>query len=962
MDGYEGEWIMGKDPYRKTLNLPKTDFPMRANLLQMEPRFQKRWKKLDLFNSLMKKREGAESYVFHDGPPYANGPIHLGHLLNKVLKDFVVRSQSMNHKKVEFVPGWDCHGLPIEHRVMKELGEKARELSISEIRKHCQKYASRFVKLQAKQMIQLGTIGDYDRPYLTMTKGYEAAVLEVFSKLISEGIVYRALKPVHWSIANQTALAEAELEYAEREDTSVYVRFPLQENKALPKSLNSPEKRVDLLIWTTTPWTLPANRAIAVSGSEDYGLYEVEQEAESLHIILGEKLAEEVLSKSSKTKKYKKLGTCKGEELIQAKLRYNHPFLEHAAPIVGADYVTMEDGTGLVHTAPGHGSEDYLTGLKEGLEIYCPVRADGTYDESVPDWIQGKSVWDANEVITERLRESGELYYDHRFNHSYPHDWRSKTPTIFRATEQWFISVDKSLESCGKSLQELAKESVEEKVEFIPKWGKNRLRGMLESRPDWCISRQRSWGLPIPAFHDPDTQEVLLTSASVEAVAAVIRENGSNAWFSMEASELLKNYDPEKDKDAPGFLKGLKSPRDYFTKLLKSKDIFDVWFESGSSWYAVLKQRDIGFPSDLYLEGSDQHRGWFQLSLLPALGVEKQSPYKNLLTHGFMVDAKGKKMSKSLGNTVNVEDLMKEFGADIARWWVSSLNFVNDIKVDWRYFQNAADEYKKIRNTVRFLLGNLTDFDPKTELQKTVEPESLDAWLLNELEGLVKEVRHAYDSFQYRKAHDALFNFCNETLSSVYLSAVKDRLYCEASDSPLRKRTQSTLFQAADKLLRLLGPILVHTADEAFLSLHKKEESSEDSIHFEEFPEQSPVKVAKEWTQMMELRHEVMKELELAKESQQLTNTMDAGAVVQVTKDRLEAFKPFEKELVDLCGLSQFRFEAIEEGSSSSWSIKIEDLREEPRCQRSWKRDGTVKERSDGGLLTDRDAQVMGVS
>jgi len=939
--------------YKNTLNLPRTNFPMKANLNQKEPEIQKRWKKIKLYERIRENSQGKEKFIFHDGPPYANGPIHLGHLLNKVLKDIVVRSKTMLGYDVDFIPGWDCHGLPIEHQVLKELGEKAKELSKLEIRYKCQSYAEKFVKMQSKQMQKLGTIGNYEAPYLTMTPDYEAGVLEVFSKLVERGLVYRDLKPVHWSIENQTALADAELEYYDRKDRSIYVLFEIENPEALPEDLNLPDGvSPSLMIWTTTPWTLPANLAVAVSPQGDYGLYKANRSGDEYFTILGNNLAEKVFNKAG-VENFQKLGGCKGKDLAQASITYNHPFAERTGKIVTAEYVTFEDGTGLVHTAPGHGVDDYQTGLKEGLDIYCPVLGDGTFDDSVPKWIQGVNVWDGNEIITNHLRETDHLFHDEEYFHSYPHDWRSKTPTIFRATEQWFVGVDKTTQEFDKSLRELGLEATQNEIAFYPEWGRNRLRGMLESRPDWCISRQRAWGLPIPAFIN-DKNEILLTPDSLKIVIDKIRKNGANYWFKASPEEIIEGYDPLSDTDAPDWAK-----QDGALENLKlGMDIFDVWFESGSSWHSVLEQRDIGYPADLYLEGSDQHRGWFQLSLLPALGVTGIPPFKALLTHGFMVDAQGKKMSKSGGNALEVQELLKTNGADVCRWWVSSLKYTNDIKVDLGFFKVAGEEYRKVRNTIRFLLGNINDFDPaKDSVEFTQQDKySLDSWAMSELSKFVIETKKAYQELDYKKANELIFHFCYETLSAIYLAALKDRLYCEKADSRKRRRSQTAMYHIAEALIRLLSPILVHTADEAYRSLKNEELDTTNSVHLSSMPEAIKIDNEPNWDKVMELRGKVLKSLEETKASGGVTNPLDAGIVINLEGESYAALKPFEPELADLCGVSRF---SLNEGETLQ--ITIKDISQEPRCGRSWKRDETVKERSGGVFLSDRDAEASGI-
>ena len=940
-----------KDRYRETLQLPKTLFSMRAGLLRKEPELQAKWAEMDLYHRILAEPHPNGPFVFHDGPPYANGTIHMGHLLNKILKDLVVRSRTMMGHEVRFVPGWDCHGLPIEHKVMKELGPEGAELGTMEIRHRCRDYALHYQQVQAKEMIRLGTMADYDEPYMTMHPAYEGAVLEVFASLVGHGLVFRDLKPVHWSIENRTALADAELEYYDRDDVSVFVLFDLIDPSKLPESLGAPAgEPVSLMIWTTTPWTLPANMAVAVGPTADYALVRLEGDSQARNVIVADFLRPAVLDGEGELR-----GRCTGRELVESGVRYSHPFVDRVSPVVIADYVTLEDGTGLVHTAPGHGVEDYETGLREGIEIYCPVLEDGSFDGTAPGWLQGKDVWQANPLVVEHLRESGHLFRDERFTHSYPHDWRGKTPTIFRATEQWFISVDRPYGPEAESLRARALKATESAIEFVPDWGQKRMRGMLESRPDWCISRQRSWGLPIPAFH-ADDGECLLTAASARAVATFVREHGSDAWFTEEPASILAHYDPAEDPEAPQSMRDAGAAG--LAELTKGTDIFDVWFESGSSWNAVMRERGVGFPCDLYLEGSDQHRGWFQLSLLPALGMLGESPYREVLTHGFMVTAQGQKMSKSLGNAIEVEDLLKQHGADICRWWTASLNWAYDIKVDWEFFRVASDEYRKIRNTIRFMLGNLADFDPARDRYVFGDGDAttVDSWAMAKLAELVDAVRDGYRNYRFKRVVEALFDFCNDSMSAVYLAAVKDRLYCDAWDSPRRRRTQTALYDIVHAMIRMLAPILVHTADEAWTALDGGDWPGEACVHLELLPEPFEWHADKRWDDVMVLRGEVLKQLELAKEDPGISNPMGAGIEAIMSAEQVERLRPFLEDLVDLAGVSRF---SLAQGDGVS--VEVLDLRDEPRCERSWKRDGTVRERSDGGMLSDRDAAVVGV-
>ncbi|MCK4874056.1 MAG: isoleucine--tRNA ligase [Phycisphaerales bacterium] len=944
-----------KPNYKKTLNLPRTSFPMKANLVQNEPASQKRWARAKLYDAIQEARCGSPRFVFHDGPPYANGSIHLGHLLNKVLKDLVVRSKTMAGFDCPFVPGWDCHGLPIEHKVMTELvasgkAEILKNLAdddrIMAVRRACEKDAAKYVKLQSGQMQRLLTLADYEHPYLTMTHDYEGAVLEAFADMLGQGLVYRALKPVHWSIANETALAEAELEYRDVEDTSIYVMYEAEDAQAVAEAFGCETTGPRFMIWTTTPWTLPANLAVAVHERAFYALVATP----AGDVILAEELAASVLKlgglDASKIK-----GRVTGDKLVG--LRYRNPLCP-TAPVEGdiyrvvpADYVTLEDGTGLVHTAPGHGAEDYFTGLSCDLPIYCPVQDDGTYDDTVPDWLRGVSVWKANGMVVDRLRETGHLFHDQMFTHSYPHDWRSKTPVIFRATEQWFITVDRPTKREGKNLRDLALAETASSIEFIPEWGRNRMRGMLESRPDWCLSRQRSWGLPIPAFVMPDGS-TFMTGASVHAVAKVVRERGSEYWFQASPSDLLAHYKAADDAEAPPDLD--------VASLRKGHDIFDVWFESGTSWNAVMRERDLGYPVDLYLEGSDQHRGWFQLSLLPGLASTGRSPYKSVLTHGFIVDKDGLKMSKSGGNALDVEELLKHFGADVCRWWVASLAYENDIKADLDFFKVASDAYRKVRNTLRFMLSNLSDFaqaDHRVDVGGFA-PTSLEAWVLSKFNDVSAAIRQAYEAYDFRGATQMIYNLCNDTLSAGYLTAAKDRLYCDRVDSPRRRATQTVLFDLADGLTRLLAPIMPHTADEAYRALWNVDQGdAETSVHLQTFLLAIEASADAGWEAVLQSRERALAALERNRASEGgIENPLDTGVTLPDPDGVLKRFDPVD--LADLIGISRVAFDAKSE------DVVVHDLRDELRCERSWKRDGTVKQRGDGGLLSDRDAEAVG--
>ncbi|MCJ7778183.1 MAG: isoleucine--tRNA ligase, partial [Sedimentisphaerales bacterium] len=694
--------------YSDTLNLPKTSFSMKANLVQREPQMRKEWTKMNIYGKIRQARRGAPLYTLHDGPPYANGDIHMGHVIDKVLKDFVVKYKTMTGFDAPYVPGWDCHGLPIESKVIEQLGEKFRQMSKLDIRRDCMKYASKYVKVQSKQFQELGVFGDFENPYLTFKPQYEAGILEVFAELVDKGLVYKQLKPIHWSIGCETALAEAELEYKDISSPSIFVNFPVAKEsikKLIELGLlnEADNAQICFMIWTTTPWTLAANLAIAVHPYLDYTTISYEKNGQKFISIVTTERIEAVIAAGNLKEGPYKVGkkTVRGSDLEG--LRYEHPFVaknptaKDAYMIILAEYVTTEDGTGLVHTAPGHGVEDYVSGQTYNLETYSPVIADGRYDDTVPDWLRGKCVLEVDSIINNHLREKELLFAEDKISHSYPHCWRSKGPVIFRATEQWFISVDKKLPGIGRSLRVLALESVRN-VKWIPAWGQKRIEGMLESRPDWCISRQRSWGLPIPAFINSAGQ-TLMTKDSVLAVAKHIAEKGSDSWFTDSPRQILGA--------------DFKLPEGFcFDDLKKEENIIDVWFESGCSWHSAAAKAGWPVPVDLYSEGSDQHRGWFQLSLLPALGAIGKAPFKSVLTHGFTVDEKGMKQSKSLGNYVNAQDEVARYGADILRLWVASVNYQEDIRCNDELIGRTQDAYRKIRNTLRFLLGNTYDFDP----------------------------------------------------------------------------------------------------------------------------------------------------------------------------------------------------------------------------------------------------------
>ncbi len=934
--------------YKKTVLTPKTDFPMKANLVQREPAWQKRWNEMDLYGQIRKARAGKPRFLLHDGPPYANGDIHMGHLINKVLKDIVVRFKTMEDFDSPYVPGWDCHGLPIEHKVLDEMGkEKAATLNTYQIRKRCGTYAEKYMKIQSAQFQRLGIFGDWGKPYCTMSPPYESEVIQTLADLSDLGLVSRQLKTVPWCPDCQTALAEAELEYVDASGPSIYVNFPVAE-----ESFGTFEKvfgwKADgknppcLMIWTTTPWTLVANLAIAAGPNVEYRAVRYRQDGRERVTVVADALIQPVME-VGKAEVIETSGPVMGGALKP--LKYRHVFVERTSPVVLVNYIRLEDGTGLVHTAPGHGEDDYITGKREGLKIYCPVREDGSYDETVPEFLQGQKVPAVDPVVISRLAQDGWLFQAGKVTHSYPNCWRSKTPIVFRATEQWFVSVDKEIPGQGKTLRHLAREWVD-KSKWVPDWGSNRIQGMLESRPDWCISRQRAWGLPIPAFYN-DKNQVLFTGETMRRVAKHFAQKGADSWYKDSPKDLLGE-----DFVLPaGFS---------WETLRKENDILDVWFESGNSWRAVCKAQGLGYPADLYLEGSDQHRGWFQLSLLPAAAVTGEAPFRTVLTHGFVVDDQGRKMSKSAGNYVSATDAVAQYGADVLRLWVSSVNYQDDVRASDSLIAHLQDAYRKVRNTLRFLLGAVNEFDPARDALAADEP-SLDRWARMELHKVIRDVKESYDNYDFYKVFRRVHDFCAVELSSVYFSAIKDRLYCDLPDAPRRRRTQTVLHEIASTLIRLVAPILVHTAEEAWEFLKYKPEEAQ-SVHLTHLP---PVdeKVfneadEKDFAVLLDLRNKGMQQLEKLKTEAGLSNALDAAAVYVVPAEQKSVLDRYDGELEDLLGVGWHEVR-VEAGESK---VEIVDLRGKyERCSRSWKRRPDVGSDPQFPDLSARDAAVMRV-
>ena len=962
--------------YRATLNLPQTPFEMKANLTQREPGILARWKQTGLYQRIRARRHPRGKWVLHDGPPYANGDIHMGHLVNKVLKDIVVKFRTMQGYDAPFVPGWDCHGLPIESAVQKQLGPKMRQMPPDEIRRLCRDYALRHVAIQTKSFERLGVFGDYQRPYLTLDPAYEAGVLDVLADLLKRRLVYRQRKPVHWCVFDQTALAEAELEYKPKQDPSIFVQFQLELAGANWPPIWGPRPaEAFLLIWTTTPWTLPANRAVAIGPDHDYVCvrrHDESRRTERKTLIVAARLVPSIREHDPGIS-YDISKPIKGSELASLAIPYRHPLEpSRLCPVVLADYVTLEDGAGLVHTAPGHGIEDYRTGRRYDLETYCPVLPDGRYDETVPEFLRGRSIWRADEPLLAHLREKDLLLTARNITHSYPHCWRCGKPTILRATEQWFIRASRTAtetpgDSGAPDLLPSAQAFVEQ-VRWIPGWGKNRIAGMLETRPDWCISRQRCWGVPIPAFFAADGT-ILLSEKSVRQAARHVRQHGADSWFTDSPAKILASDQWLDDGIGPDG-RIISNTCFHTSQLRQGSDILDVWFESGASHRAVLEgtHPELGYPAKMYLEGSDQHRGWFQSSLLEAAGYRDHPPFEQVLTHGFIVDAHGRKMSKSQGNDIKVSAALQQNGADILRLWVASVDYQNDMPCSQELFTRTGEAYRKIRNTLRYLLGNLFDFDAGKD-ETPPPPHSIDTWMWHRLSTVRRTAHAAYENYEFHRVFRTVYEFCNVDISAVYAKAIKDRLYCELPESPRRRASQTMCRRLLIHLLDLIAPILVFTAEEAWQAMRElplMKEHGAASIHeeiFQALPDEPAADLVRPWELLMPLVEDGFKQLDDMKRTIGLGNPLDSEALIVVprnsqtpesrrTSELMAAYGP---ELEDVLGVGYHRIVP-----GDTWGIKILDVRERySSCARSWKRRPDVGSDPEYPALSARDAMVV---
>ncbi len=835
--------------YKNTLNLPKTDFPMKANLAQREPERLAAWQEQDLYGQVRAARASAEPFVFVDGPPYANGDIHIGHAVNKVLKDIVCKSHTLAGHATPFIPGWDCHGLPIELVVEKKLGKPGDKVSAREFRAACRAYAQEQVDRQRTDFKRLGVLADWEQPYLTMAPQYEADQLRALARIYESGALYRGAKPVHWCLDCGSALAEAEVEYAERVSPAVDVKFKFAVQSAAPTTSAPALAEASLVIWTTTPWTLPANRAVAVHAELDYVLAEAGGE----RIVVAAGLLESVAKRAGLTD-VRVLDTFKGATLEHAKLK--HPFYDYEVPVVLGDHVTLESGTGAVHTAPGHGQDDFIVGQKYGLEVYNPVNANGVF-VSGTELFAGQFVFKANQAIVDVLRERGALLHHEDYSHSYPHCWRHKSPVIFRATSQWFISMDgnRDAERAAPTLREQAMAAIKE-VAWIPGWGEQRIENMVSGRPDWCISRQRTWGVPIAFFVHRETGEPHPnTPALLEQVAQRVEQGGIDAWFELDAADLLGD-------DAADYE--------------KVNDVLDVWLDSGLVHHCVQRSRSgLGFPADLYLEGSDQHRGWFQSSLLTAVAMHGTAPYRAVLTHGFTVDAQGRKMSKSLGNVIAPQQVVGTLGADVLRLWIAATDYRGEMSVSDEILKRMSDSYRRMRNTTRFLLANLDDFNPVDDAVAVDEMVALDRWIVARAAELQRHVTDAYASYEYHQIYQRVHNFCVVDLGSFYLDVIKDRQYTLPAASHARRSAQTAMHHVAEAMVRWLAPILSFTADEIWAHLPGERAGSVFAATWYPLPEprdSGPV----DWAQVLEVREAVSRELEQRRAAGDIGSALDA--------------------------------------------------------------------------------------
>lgn len=922
---------VAKGKYDSTLNLPQTEFPMRANLPTREPEILKHWQEIDIYRQIQAKNRGREKFILHDGPPYANGDIHLGHTLNKVLKDIIVKQRSMLGFDAPYVPGWDTHGLPIEQQAIKSLGIDRHKTDVLEFRRYCRDYALKYVGIQKEQFQRLGVRGDWDKPYLTLDPSFEASQIKVFGAMANKGYIYKGLKPVYWCADCETALAEAEIEYNDKVSPSIYVKFPVRDGK------NIVPEDAYVIIWTTTPWTLPANTGISVHPEFEYALVSVNGEKYVVALGLLEKVAAEL-----NWVDYQIINKFAGKDLEF--IMCGHPFIDRGSLVILGEHVTLEAGTGLVHTAPGHGEDDFYVGKEYGLEVISPVDDRGRFTEEAGKF-EGLYVHAANKDIIAELEQRGMLLKASNYTHQYPHCWRCKNPIVYRATNQWFASID--------GFRQQALEAIDS-VEWIPFWGRERIYNMVRDRGDWCISRQRTWGVPIPIFYCGSCEETIINPATIERVSELFAEFGSDIWFAKEARDLLP----------PGF----KCPACGGEEFIKETDIMDVWFDSGSSHIAVLETRpELRWPADLYLEGSDQHRGWFNSSLSTSVAVRGVAPYRQVLTHGFVVDEKGYKMSKSVGNVIDPLAMINEMGADILRLWVASADYRNDISVSKNIIKQSSEAYRKIRNTCRFILGNLYDFEADRDTVAYNDLNELDKWALMRLDKLIRRVTKAFEDYEFHVVFHAVHNFCTVDLSNIYFDVLKDKLYCNEAGDTDRKAAQTVLYNLINTLVAIMSPVLAFTSEEIWGYIKKT--GQPESVQLLDWPRSQDLYIDESLEASMDkilaLREVVTKALEEARVKKTIGHSLGASVIIYADPEwllLLENTAQLDKMLivsqVKLAPDAERDEEALSlEGVTGVW-VTVQAAAGE-KCERCWIIDLSVGQDQSHPTLCRRCAGVV---
>lgn len=925
--------------YSKTLNLPETEFPMRAGLPEREPEFLKYWEENKIYEKKQELHAGHKKFVLHDGPPYANGKIHMGTALNKILKDIIMKYKYAQGFDTPYVPGWDTHGMPIEHAAIKNLGLNRHELDTLVLRKECHDYALKWIDEQRTDFKRLGVLGDWDHPYITMTHDYEAVQIHVFGEMAKKGYIYKGKKAVYWCPHCETALAEAEIEYGEEKSPAIFVKMPLvKDNGMLPEAAQG--KPAYIVIWTTTPWTMPANVAIALHPDFEYAWVECEGE-----ILFMAKEMLEAVGKVCKKDLSNIIGTCKGKDMEYAECRHPFETIDRKSLVVLADYVTLEAGTGCVHTAPGHGADDFETGVRYNLPIICPVDGSGKLTAEAGADFAGMFVFDANVPIIKYLAGLNRLFGKENIRHQYAHCWRCKNPIIYRATEQWFASVD--------GFREEALNAIANDVQWIPSWGEARIHNMVADRHDWCISRQRVWGVPIPIFYCEDCNEHLVNDDTINAVADLFAKEGSDAWWAHSAEEILPQ--------------GTKCPKCGGTHFRKESDIMDVWFDSGSSHAAVCKTRpELAWPADMYLEGSDQHRGWFQSSLLTSVATEGKAPYRAVLTHGYVVDGEGRKMSKSVGNTVAPQEVIAQYGADIIRLWAASSDYKADIRISKEILKQLSEVYRKIRNTIRYILGNTNDFNYETDKVEFKDMLELDRWALMHMQLLKKEVSAAYESYDFHVLYHAIHNFCSVEMSSYYLDILKDRLYAYKADSFERRSAQTAMYEIMLDLVVMIAPVLSFTMEEVWQFM-KKPASMPESVFMMPWPEckEEYIDEALEskWDNFIEIRSEITRVLEGARRAKTIGHSLDAKVELHATGEALAILRSVEGDLATLLIVSQAKL--VEGLAGGVEATGREDLKvtvqaaEGEKCERCWIYSDTVGKDAEHSTVCARCAAAL---